>query len=247
MEKRNSFIYQKCEELGLRPPDIEPQLNVHYGQCAEDLIVMSLLRAWSARTGTDLSQERYLEIGANHAVSTSATYLLHSALGMTGVLVEANRHLLDDLAKARPHDTLLNLAIVDNDKETVEMFISNQSELSSLSRRFVEEWRGGVVGLAEVQDVPAMRINTLLAEHFPQKPPLYLSVDIEGLDYEILNDMDRQKWRPLIVQAEPSDHFKHDNSTAIRTLMEQSGYLLIARTDVNLIFTDTQQLHAPNG
>lgn len=227
---------------GVPMPDIEVPLREQYGQLSEDVIVDSLLTAWAERTGTDLKDHRYLEIGANHPFGTSSSYLLHRLHGMTGVLVEANADLLDALALARPADEVVSCAVTANDASEVEFFISNLSELSSLSREFVEEWQDGAAGLAEIRKVPAMRVNALLEHYFADQPPVFFSIDVEGMDMDILRDMDWRRWRPVVVQTEPSDHFVADQSKSIIRFMHDEGYTLVARTSINLIFMDRNVL-----
>ncbi|MCZ7857773.1 glycosyltransferase [Agrobacterium salinitolerans] len=236
---RNSFVYNEIEKCGLRSPDIEVLAQRYYAQCAEDLIVVSILKALSARRHFDLSAERYLEVGANHPIATSATYLLSLELGMSGVLVEANPALIADLEKVRKQDLVLNKAIIVGDSDTAELFVSNQNELSSLSRRFVEDWQDGAVGLKDVITVQASRMNDVLEEFFSERAPLYLSIDTEGLDLDLLKDVDWDRWRPAVVQAEPSEHFIENNAELISQLLESKGYVLVAKTAVNLIFMDS--------
>ena len=241
--QKNSFVYETCENLDVRFPDIEVLNQPHFGQCAEDLIVMSMLRALAARTGADLTQMRYLEIGANHPVSTSSTYLIHVGLGMTGVLVEANEALISDLERIRKHDVVVHAAVANTDAEFVELFVSNQDEISSLSKDFVDAWQDGAVGMAGVQNVRARRINSLMEEHFPTEAPAFMSVDVEGLDYEILSDFAFSRWRPYIIQAEPSDQFDQGNSKRIADLLKRNGYIIVASSDVNIIAVDANRLN----
>lgn len=243
---RNSFVYESIKQLALAEPDIEVLAQRHFAQCAEDIIVVALLKSIAHQLGIDLSGEQYLEIGANHPIATSATYLMNVELGMRGVLVEANPALIDQLKTARPHDLIVNKAIVASDAKTIELFVSNQSEISSLSREFVEDWQGGAVGLNKVETVPACRVNDLLRENFKKKAPIFLSIDIEGLDLDILQDLDWTKWRPAIVQAEPSEHFIEANSKMISDFMTSIGYFEIAKTSVNQIFADSYLLSGPH-
>lgn len=242
MSPINPFIYQACSDGAIRTPDIPVHARRHFGQCAEDLIIASLLRALVAREGTDLTEQRYLEIGANHPIATSATYLLSTELGMRGVLVEANPDLIADLIKIRSNDIVRHAAVTTSNEAFVELFVSNQNELSSLSRRFVEEWQEGSVGLNRIETVPALRIDQLLREEFGSTAPSFLSIDIEGMDLDILMDMDWSTWRPAIIQVEPSDHFHPNNSAAIADFLGSRGYLLVARTEVNLIAIDRTRL-----
>lgn len=234
----NYFINNEIEVLGISMPDIEIHAQKYFAQCAEDIIVMALLKALAQRDGVDLSRERYLEVGANHPVASSATYLLGLELGMSGVLVEANPALIPELERVRKQDVIINRAILARDAGTSELFVSNHSELSSLSRRFVEEWQQGAVGLKEVVVVPASRMNVLLEEFFAERAPLYLSIDVEGLDLDLLKDVDWSRWPPAIVQAEPSEHFIQNNANEISHFMKSKGYVLVAKTEVNQIFMD---------
>lgn len=246
----NPFIYEIIDRQSLPRPDIEVPLVRHFAQCAEDVIVVSILRAIAAERSLELGGERYLEIGANHPIASSATYLLKEELGMSGVLVEANPALIPELERARSNDVVLNFAIVASREPSVEIYVSNHSEISSLSKDFVETWANGSVGLKTVETVPAKRMNDLLSEQFPGRAPLFLSIDVEGLDYDLLTDVDWRQWRPSVVQVEPSEHFIADNAARMAAFMRSVGYHEVARTPVNQIFVDAsgnRTLHLPGG
>ncbi|MBS7695780.1 MULTISPECIES: FkbM family methyltransferase [unclassified Chelatococcus] len=234
----NVFAYELIAAVGLRPPDLPTYLAEHFAQCAEDLIVAALIEARCLRLGLDPARQRYCEIGGNHPIATSATFLLNRKLGMTGVIVEANPALLDDLRAARPQDEIVHAAITDADAEIVRLAIARASELSSLDRAFVTRWPGAGGGLVVEVDVPALRINDLLAQHFASDPPIYLSIDIEGMDLQVLKDTDFGRFRPYIVQAEPSEHHISGNAQAIIDYLASQNYVLVGKTDVNLIFVD---------
>jgi FkbM family methyltransferase len=238
----NTFVYDLVAEWEMKQPDIPVISAEHYGQCAEDLIVAALLLAMTLRDGSNLAGERYLEIGANHPVSCSATYLLHRRYGMRGVLVEANPRLLADLRRFRPEDEVVHAAVVPDAAETVEFHVANQDELSSVDRRFVEEWRGGEIGISQTLVVPATTIGGLFARHFPDRAPLFLAIDVEGLDLTILQTLDWSRWRPAVVQAEPSEHHSPGNTAATIRFLESVGYAVLSRTDVNLIAIDTGRI-----
>ena len=86
----NGHVYNACAWAGIKWPDIRVRPVQFYGQCGEDLIILSLLEAKALRCGIELGRQRYLEIGGNHPFATSATFLLNKRLGITGVIVEAN-------------------------------------------------------------------------------------------------------------------------------------------------------------
>ncbi len=209
-----------------------------YGQCGEDLIVRALLEAKALRDGIDLTQQKYLEIGGNHPFATSNTYLLNRDLGMTGVIVEANPELIGDLERGRPADIIVHGAVQEDAVETVKLSVSNKSELSSIDRRFVLQWQNGEIGEAKRIDVPALRINDVLWQYLDGDDLLYMSLDVEGIDLDVLQDFDFDLYRPWLVQAEPSDHHLPGNTDRIIEHMLTVGYEPVAKTAVNLIFCD---------
>jgi len=242
MKKRNDFVYDEIKRLNLQLPFFDVNFTEQYGQCAEDVIVSAMIRAFITRRGKDASKFRYLEIGAHHPIATSATYLLHKRYNMKGVLVEANPHLIADLKNIRPYDTIIEAAVTDKQDKTVSFTISKTSELSSLDPAFITNWPGAGGGIAETISVKTIRINDLMQHFFEDAPPIYMSVDVEGMDLHLLKDMDLSQYRPCIVQTEPSEHYIPDNIKQIIDYMAEKNYLLLAQTNVNLIFFDQAEL-----
>lgn len=240
--KSNIFIQDASEAIGVPMPGLPVFMVEHYGQCAEDLLVAGLMRALAQRLDLDLAHEQYLEIGGNHPVSTSTTFLLHQIFDMRGTIVEANPRLIDALLRGRPHDRVIHTAIATTDAPTVKLSVSQMNELSSLDRRFVLEWDQGRVGEREYIDVPAIRLNNFIECELQGRVPLFMSIDIEGLDLEVLQDLDFGRFRPAIIQAEPSDHHLPQNSLHMMKFMEKVGYRLISKTEVNQIFVDCRLL-----
>lgn len=236
----NPFVYEKTFLSDIKGPAISSLIEEQYAQCGEDLIVSSLIR--SLISGGYLSQLNKLvsvEIGANHAYAGSNTYLLSQNFGIKSILIEANPALIPDLIKSRSDAMVLNIAIVDNDSDFVSLYVSNHSELSSLDKSFVDGWHDGTIGVASTQKVQASRINQVLKQTVQNDQKiLFLSVDVEGLDLRILADIDYLAWRPLIIQAEPSEHHAPGETSRITELMYKNGYRLFAMTRVNLIFID---------
>jgi FkbM family methyltransferase len=237
----NSFVYNACLLHRVRWPDIPVRPVELYGQCGEDLIVLSLIEAEALKESADLRLRRYLEIGGNHPFATSNTFLLNKRLRMTGVIVEANEKLIADLKRGRPEDVILHGAVQTQDVDTVFLSVSKLSELSSLDREFVRKWAAGSVGERALVKVPALRINDIMREYLSGEAPYFLSIDVEGMDLQLLRDMDFGRYRPRIIQVEPSDSYIPGNTAEIMAFMESMGYALVAKTDVNLIFRATYQ------
>lgn len=65
--------------LTLQPAPIDTAIRETYDRCHEDIIVEALLRVKFSTAGRGMSTVRYLEVGSNHPVQTSATYFFHRA------------------------------------------------------------------------------------------------------------------------------------------------------------------------
>jgi hypothetical protein len=77
---------------------------------------------------------------------------------MPDELAEPNRTGIPGLAKGRPNDLILECAVIDGSEIGVELFVFNQLELNSLSRKFVKDCASGAVGLKQVLRLPTQFI-----------------------------------------------------------------------------------------
>jgi FkbM family methyltransferase len=227
----NSFVYQHILEMGMPNPNIPAYMTETYSQCYEDIIMDSMIRAYIKSNGAP-DGITFIEIGANHPVCTSASYLLQQRYGMTGILVEANPKLVPALQQFRPRDQIINAAVVDSDELTVDFYVSANNETSSLDERFVTV---RTPGIDEKITVRTIRINTLL-DMVKGAEMVILSVDVEGYDLRLLQDVDFSKYRPFLIQVEPSEDYSPGSTKNIIDFLTSKNYNLVAETDVNLIF-----------
>lgn len=239
---QNQNVIDENKRVGLADSRLPVLHPIYYGQCGEDYIAVSILRAVAVREGLDLTRERYLEVGANHPVSTSATYLLHTGLGMTGVLVEANPNLISDLRKARPADDVLHAAVVLSDVGDVDFYVSDHSELSSLSVDFIKDFPHAKADVLEKIKVPAIEINDLIRSRFVDKAPIFMSIDVEGLDADLVEAIDFSEVRPFVLQIESNRDWDPVGYDRILKKLSLNGYVQLVQTDVNLMVADLARL-----
>jgi FkbM family methyltransferase len=229
----NPFIEYEIGRLKLKPAPIATTVRETYAQCNEDLIVEALLRAKFIDAGRDMSTVRYLEVGGNHPVQTSSTYLLCRAWGGQGYIVEANAGLARRLRSTRPRDVVIQTAVSDKFEETVSFHVHELDELSSLSVENIKRFDAlGLPGaVSRIETVPNIHINALFDAYI--KAPLdFMSIDIEGLDLPVLQALDPVH-RPTVLQVECVDLTL---LAKLRETLEPRGYRLAAMTEVNVIF-----------
>ena len=139
--------------------------------------------------------------------------------------------LAETLRNVRPHDQVVSAVITTTNAPFVELHVHEKNELSSVNLEHLDhfKWLGGREGIVETIRCPNMHINDFLKQFAPNQID-YLSIDVEGLDIELLREMDTA-FQPTIIQAELGHRFDQ-----IISLMNDKDYGLLAITDVNVIF-----------
>jgi FkbM family methyltransferase len=232
----NMFIAHECQRLGVDRAPIGTYLYETYAQCNEDILIESCLQAIMFRSKRLMTSVVYCEIGANHPIQTSGTYLLSRLHGATGVLVEANPHLIATLREKRPNDKIVNCAITATHRGLVDLFIHAKNELSSLDINHIDRFRnfGGKDGIVESISIEAIDINSFM-ENLPEAEKIdFLSIDVEGEDFEILKAL-QPRFCPSLIQCEHNGEIEKFNA-----MLEGKGYRMLAVTDVNLVFMKSE-------
>lgn len=202
------------------------QRNTSFGQSREDAWFLDLLREknipW-ANSGF------YVDIGANHPVVFSATYLLYKA-DWSGITVDPIPSLCALHRRLRPRDVCLNVgvgALCEERRfwETAPDFFSSFSEEDT--KRAEEK------GLCAVLRETAVSLITPrdIVSHVPAGRTVnYLTIDTEGLDGEILSSWPWDKCMPDVISCEASA-MSREESEADKAL-KTHGYTAVRRFEV---------------
>lgn len=231
----NQSINQEVARLNLPNSRIKHFAPASYAQAGEDVIVEGILAAKLCKSQRSWDTVFYVEIGANHPISTSSTYLMYQR-GARGVLVEPNPELGALIQTARPKDVLVPSVVLPAPQACATLFIGNAHELSSVNKAHVESFGDfdGIGGIRDNIEVSAVGINELLTPYANKVD--FLSIDCEGLDYDLVKAIDYERIRPAVIQCEPSEHYLKGIRARIINLMECRSYRLTAMTDINVIF-----------
>jgi FkbM family methyltransferase len=204
-----------------------------YSQCGEDLIVEFLL-SWLG-----IVDMTYLDLGANDPVRFNNTYRFYS-LGHRGVLVEPDGELFRSIRQTRPLDICVNSAVgVTTDAEVVfyKMTADTLSTTKSSTAEMYERNSGHRIAMQ--CRVPNVHINDLLDKYFPGSCPTFVSLDVEGLDLDILQAWDFARHEPPVFCIETLTYAQDRSGKKIEeifTLMNKKRYVQYADTFINSIF-----------
>lgn len=215
-----------------------------YSQSGEDTITGYVLRSLGIAPG----EVTYLDLGANHAKTISNTYSFYEA-GGHGVLVEANPELIPELRLYRSNDVILNMCVVaDENIQSIPFHLMNGDGLSSPDEASIANAlsENPVLKVEKTVNVPAITAKKLIEMYMP-KAPTVLNVDIEGMETEVLDTLDLDSWRPLVLIVETipyHPYLVHDEKrTDIAEFLKTKDYTEYAFTGINSVFVDLKKLH----
>lgn len=215
-----------------------------YSQCGEDIIVRFILE----NSIKNIKSFNYCDIGANSPwkLSNTATFYKKNRGSYTGVLVEPDPILANILKRKRSKDIVVNKGIKSGEESasTLEFYQISSNTLNTFSYKEAQYYETLGYKIKNKLNIEVININQLLEQYFDSKEIHLLSVDVEGLDYEILKTMDFKKFKPICICVEtinfvPNGMATKDNK--ILELMIENGYFEYAFTGINSIFVDKER------
>ena len=179
----------------------------------------------------------YIDVGAHDPYFISNTAFLHQ-IGCRGINVEANKELLEKFKKERPED--MNLCFGIGPQEGVFSFY--KTDIAGLNtfkkenidyNEFLNEHDTGKKVKFEIRDVvqvPVKKLDYVIDKYAQGKWPDFMSIDIEGMEYETLCNCNLSHG-PKIIAVEVN----YDGDLFIK-MMDMKGYFPYIWFRENIIF-----------
>lgn len=192
-----------------------------YSQFGEDLILLNVFRQLGIG-----SAARYFDVGAHNPHAISNTALLYER-GHRGVCIEANPNHIKAFQEHRPDDLILNLGIGPVPGELEFYMIDDYSGRNSFDYDTVLNFTKSYPQF-KISKVIPIKVVTLdsLFEKFGV--PDLLCIDIEGMDYPVLQTM---LGRPKIICVENEGNVRYFDD-----LLKRMNYDKIFNTVANGIY-----------
>ena len=214
-----------------------------YSQSGEDSIVEHILKAIYKNENIN-----YCDIGANvpWKFSNTAKFYFSNKKNYTGVLVEPDPLLAKILKNKRVKDMIVNKGIKSNkiDARILDFFIMDTKTLNTFSESEAKYYESLGYKIKEKIQIEVIDINELLKKYFLGKTLHFLSIDVEGLDFEILSSLDFNIFKPVCICIETINFVKNGvakKDTRIEELLKCNGYFEYAFTGINSIFLDIEK------
>jgi FkbM family methyltransferase len=196
-----------------------------FAQEGEDLILAEIFLG--QRAGF------FVDVGAHHPKRFSNTYHLYKFKGWRGINIDATPGSMKPFRRCRPDDINLECAVSD-EPQILQFFVFNEPALNTFDPALAKDRDGFAhYRLEKTIDIQTRTLASLLDEHLPAGKTIdLLSVDVEGLDLQVLRSNDWSRYQPAVILAEDTAAGCWDAiaSSPVTTFLKRHGYQPIART-----------------
>jgi FkbM family methyltransferase len=178
----------------------------------------------------------YVDVGAHHPYRYSNTYLFYRK-GWSGINIDAMPDSMKAFNKVRPRDINLEIPISDK-KQVLTYHVFNEPAINGFSKDVSSDKNGtDHYRLLFTKDIETSTLEEILDQYLPKNKEIdFLTVDVEGLDFEVIRSINLEKYQPKVILAEIlNNSLSNLNQNPMLSYLESYGFSLIAKT-VNTAF-----------
>ncbi len=202
--------------------------NLSHFQFGEDMLLRGLTQ--------DIDQGFYVEIGAHHSVYISNTYHFYCR-GWRGINIDAIPGSMESFKVLKPRDINLEACITPSENSETKFFTFEQSAFNTCDSVMAKQAISQGAKLAKKITLPTTTITKILDTYLSKETQIdFMSIDIEGLDEQILMSNNWNRYKPTILLFEK--HFVKLTEIEQLLIMEyiaNFGYELVAKYAPSLI------------
>lgn len=196
-----------------------------YAQNGEDKFVLETLREYFPS-----KKYNYVDVGGFHPMLLSNTYLMYRN-NMNGVVIEPNPELVNLHRIFRPHDIQLPFACGRTNMLTKFYLQKTFPALSSLSKAQTNK-------KVDCQYMAVLELDTIISGL--EIPEIYfLSIDVEGFDYDVLLGGKETLRRSFLVCIECNSDVEEQS---VCDFLKEQQFEFLKKIDYNLFFKNSKFL-----
>jgi FkbM family methyltransferase len=200
-----------------------------FSQEGEDLILLEYFK--KKKRGF------YIDIGAHHPFRFSNTYLFYKK-GWRGINIDATPGSMNMFYKYRYRDINIEVPISNNNKR-IDYFIFDEPALNSFSSKLSKERNANTkYKIKEIVKLKPRKLSEILDDYITKNTKIdFMSVDVEGYEYEVLISNNWEKYKPtyLLVEILNTKLCQMENDKSYSFLIKK-GYSMINKTGRTVIF-----------
>jgi FkbM family methyltransferase len=218
-----SFIKNKIISCSQESASLTKWTRHSYAQEGEDILIDRILN--------NQKQGFFIDVGAHHPQRFSNTYYFYNK-GWRGINVDAMPGSMKLFQEHRPEDINIEAAISRNPSPLI-YYRFNEPALNTFIKEEAEKKDGlATYRIEEKITIQTTTLSAIIDQYLPKgKEVDFLTIDVEGLDLEVLqsNDWSRVKPRLIIVEDLSKELNLILGNSATRQFLEQQGYRLFSK------------------
>jgi len=203
-----------------------------YSQEGEDMILRRIFGG--QKTGF------YVDIGAHHPKRFSNTYFFYKN-GWSGINIDATPEIMEEFKKVRSRDINLNIGISKSSGD-MDFYIFNEPALNTFNEELSKERvKNTTYKLEKKIKVKTDTLENIFNKYLKSNIIDFMSIDAEGLDLQVLQSNNWEKFRPkyMLVESLKSD-VSQILDCPINKYLTEKGYKFFAKTFNTYFYRDTR-------
>jgi len=201
-----------------------------YAQFGEDVVLSTFLNEKKIVKGF------YVDIGAYQPKKFSNTFFYYKK-GWKGINIDAKPGSMELFKRERKRDINLELG-VSNEKNKLDFYIFSESAYNTFSKDLVDSYESRGILFNKQVIVETLRLEHILDKYLPIGQKIdFMSIDVEGLDLEVLESNNWNKYKPNYILIEMYDtRIEKIQKSTIYNFLINKGYRLVSIVYITLIF-----------
>ncbi len=217
---------------------IEGRLS--YAQEGEDLVLARIL-------GANTSTGFYVDVGAHHPTRFSNTYYFYRR-GWRGLNVDALPGTARLFQSMRSRDVTVECGVA-GQAGVMTYFVFNEPALNTFSGEEAARKNRHPYQIVNKLQISVLTLKEILDKHVPPGVTIdFMTIDVEGLDHEVVCSNDWSRYRPRLVLVELLN-VGIDNIIGHPTtqFLWQQGYRPVAKTLNTVFFVHAEVVPGQSG
>lgn len=202
-----------------------------YSQDGEDVVLQSFFEGKKNYKGT------YVDIGAHHPIRFSNTRFFYNR-GWSGINIDPTPGSMIPFNLLRSRDINLEIGIGKVPGELI-FYCFNEPALNTFDKDLANQ-RGKLpeYKITKTINVKIETLGAVLRDHLPPKTNIdFFTIDVEGLDLDVLLSNDWTNYSPNYILVEDTDFkWNHPEKSDIYNLLSNKGYEIISILKRTIIF-----------
>ncbi len=207
-------------------------LNKCYSQGGEDIVIDNIF--------STKSKGYYVDVGAHHPYRFSNTFKFYEK-GWEGINIDPLPNMKEKFDKERPRDFNLEIGI-SLKSGNLNYYMFSEPAINTFDEDIATAWLNNETldhpaKLVDKKLIPVVRLETILDQHLPKNTEIdFLNIDVEGLDFEVLQSNNWGKYKPKLIACEIHKSIEEILDCEIYYYLVAKGYKFHAKTCLTSFF-----------